>query len=333
MISLAWFSSTVHLATLDVLQEYLVANPVIRNWRVFAMVSLMAMLLFGLLFQGDYRSQINLPLQCVINQGLKPTLASILVLIYLLVAYICRILPLYDPAKAKTTLPEWLGQKILKLSLGDICRRRQISTEVYDRLLREVILENMLRLRCKWISDLRARNRPAKNFKNPKDYDPMFSFATNDYYESFLSRIPFLFFGISSGFTQVVTFRWGLAPNIESNANQIDFGQIMPLLLLALPVLAAAEIYYESRPRCEPSIQRAEDVNSGPRDEISGRTNRETDQGSSVSNDPLGTAPSGPNNSRSEQLNDPQANDSATIYNAMSGPLSLAMISTDVVTV
>lgn len=133
VISLAWFSSTVYLATLDVLQEYLVANPVIRNWRVFGMVSLVAMLLFGLLFQGGYRSQTNLPLQCVINQGLNPTLASILVLMYLLVAYICRTLPLYDPVQAKTTLPEWLVQKVLKLSLGDICRWRQISAEVYDR--------------------------------------------------------------------------------------------------------------------------------------------------------------------------------------------------------
>lgn len=190
----------------------------------------------------------------------------------------------------------------------------------------------MLRLRFKLISDLRARNRPAKNFKKPKDYAPMVSFAINDYYESFLSRIPFLFSGISSGLTQVVTFRWRLAPNIKSNANQIDFGQIIPLLLIALPVLAAAELYYEPRPRCETSIQRVEAVNSRPRDEISGRTNRETDQGSSVPNDPLCTAPPDPNNSRSEQLNNPQANDSATIYNATSGRLSLAMISTDVVT-
>lgn len=139
VISLAWFSSTTHLATLDVLQEYLVANPVIRNWRVLGMVSLMAMLLFGLLLQGDYLSNTKLPLQCAIDQGPKPTITSILVLMYLLVAYITRILPLYDPIKAKTTLPEWLGPKNLKLSLSHECRRRQIGADVYDRLLKEVL--------------------------------------------------------------------------------------------------------------------------------------------------------------------------------------------------
>lgn len=332
VISLAWFSSTTHLATLDVLQEYLVANPVIRNWRVLGMISLMAMLLFGLLFQGNYLSNTKLPLQCAIEQGPKPTIASILVLLYLVVAYISRILPLYDPAKAKTTLPEWLGQKILKLSLSHECHRRQISAEVYDRLLKEVLLENKLRLRSKWISDLRIRKRQTKNSQKVKDYDPVVSFATNDYYESFLSQIPFVFFGISSGITQVVTFRWSLAPNIKSNANQMTFGQIMPLLLLALPILAAAEIYYESRQRSEPPMQALSVTNSHPRDQISERNNPGTDQGSSIPNDPLITAPSGQNDSRSEQLNDPQANHSTTIPEVTSGQLSLAMISTDVIT-
>lgn len=332
VISLAWFSSTTHLATLDVLQEYLVANPVIRNWRVLGMVSLMAMLLFGLLFQGAYFSTSKLPLQCAINEGPKPTIASILVLIYLVIAYISRILPLYAPAKAKTTLPEWLGQKGLKLSLSHECRRRQISPEVYDRMLREVLLDNTLRLRFKWINDLRIRTSPRNISKKSRDYDPVYSFATTDYYESFLSQFPFLFFGISSGITQVVTFRWFLAPKIKSNANQMGFGQIMPLLLLALPILAAAEIYYESRQRFESSRQTVDIGNSHSSRGISGRTDSGTNRGSPIQIDPTYSAPSGQNDSRSEHLNDWPADRSATINEATSRQLSLAMISTDVLT-
>lgn len=331
MISLAWFSSTIHLATLDVLQEYLVANPVIRNWRVLGMVSLMAMLLFGLLFQGAYFSNVKLPLQCVINEGPKPTFATICVLSFILVAYFSRILPLYDPAKAKTTLPEWLGRKGLKLSLSHECRRLQISAEVYDQLLEKVLLENMLRLRSKWISDLKIRTRPTKSAKKSKDYDPIVSFATNDYYESFLSQIPFLFFGISSGITQVVTFRWLLAPDIKGSVDEMDFGQIMPLLLLALPIFAASEIYYESRQLSEKSKQTV-DVNSHPIDEMSGGTDPRTDPGSSIPNDPLPMSPLGQNDSRSGPLDNPQPSHPASINEATTRQLSLAMISTDVIT-
>lgn len=329
VISLAWFSSTTHLATLDVLQEYLVANPVIRNWRVLGMLSLMVMLLYGLLFQGDYISNTKLPLQCAINDGPKPTVASIFVLLYLLVAYISRILPLYDPTKAKTTLPEWLGQKCLKLSLSHECRRQQVSAEVYDRLLKEVLVQNTLQLRFKWISDLRSRARSTKSSKTPRDYDPAVSFATTDYYESFLSQILFLFFGISSGFTQVVTFRWLLAPKIKDGANQMNFGQIMPLLLLALPILAAAEIYYESHNRFEPSIQTVDVVNSHPGDQ---RSDPSTDPGSPILNDPHCTGSKGQNESCAKQPNEPQANHSADINEAITGQLTLAMISTDVIT-
>lgn len=327
VISLAWFSSTIHLATLDILQEYLVANPVIRNWRVLGMVSLLTMLLFGLAFQGAYFSNTKLPLQCAINEGPKTTTASILVFLYLIVAYISRILPLYDPAKAKTTLPEWLGQKALRISLSRQCRQRQISAEVYDRLLREVLLENTVRLRFKWINDLRIRASPRKKSKNPKNYDPVVSFATTDYYESFLSQIPFLFFGISSGITQVVTFRWLLAPNIRSTANQMNFGQIMPLLLLALPILAAAEIYYESRQSSEPSNQTVDVADSRSR-----RADGGSDQDSYIQNDSLRMAPSVQNESRSEHLNDPMPNRSVSIHATMSAQVSLAMISTDVIT-
>lgn len=134
--------------------------------------------------------------------------------------------------------------------------------------------------------------------------------------------------GYPLGSTQAVTFRWFLAPNIKSSANQMNFGQIMPLLLLALLILAAAEIYYKSRQRSDSSMKAVDVTNFSPRDRMSGGNN----PGPSIPNDPFLTAPSGQNDSRSEHLIDAQANHSTTIAEATSGQLSLAMISTDVIT-
>lgn len=67
----------------------------------------------------------------------------------------------------------------------------------------------------------------------------------------------------------------------------MNFGQIMPLLLLALPILAAAEIYYKSRQRFESSMQAVDVTNFFPRDGMSGGNNPGPDQRSSIPNDPL----------------------------------------------
>lgn len=66
VVSLAWFSSTTHQSTLRVLQHYLFANKVVRNWRIFAMVGLMIMLLFGLMAQTGSAPQTT-ALQCGIG--------------------------------------------------------------------------------------------------------------------------------------------------------------------------------------------------------------------------------------------------------------------------
>jgi hypothetical protein len=66
-----------------------------------------------------------------------------------------------------------------------------------------------------------------------------------DFQESFLSEIPTLLFSASYGVTQVIISRIN-KPDIEGSENTVDFGQIVPLFLLSLPIMAAVEVYYES---------------------------------------------------------------------------------------
>ena len=48
VLSLAWFSSTTHLATLDALREYFLEHKVVRSWRVGGMLSLLVLLSYCL---------------------------------------------------------------------------------------------------------------------------------------------------------------------------------------------------------------------------------------------------------------------------------------------
>jgi hypothetical protein len=64
-----------------------------------------------------------------------------------------------------------------------------------------------------------------------------------DYQESFLSEIPSPL-SASYGVTQVIVSKMN-TPEISNSENTVDFGQIVPLFLLILPILAVAEVYYQ----------------------------------------------------------------------------------------
>lgn len=64
------------------------------------------------------------------------------------------------------------------------------------------------------------------------------------YFESFFSSVANHFFDISYGLSQLIVARWVEPPNLDESDNRMDFGQIVPLFLLAIPMLAGAEIYF-----------------------------------------------------------------------------------------
>lgn len=68
-----------------------------------------------------------------------------------------------------------------------------------------------------------------------------------DFGESFLSTIPNLVLDMTFGVAQVILSRKDV-PNISNNENQVDFGKIVPLIMLLLPALAVMEIFFEADP-------------------------------------------------------------------------------------
>ena len=70
VVSLAWFSSTTHLATLDVLRDYFIHHQVVRNIRLLGIVPIMILLSFALIVEkcfDDLHFQVSMPMQCAIS--------------------------------------------------------------------------------------------------------------------------------------------------------------------------------------------------------------------------------------------------------------------------
>jgi hypothetical protein len=64
-----------------------------------------------------------------------------------------------------------------------------------------------------------------------------------DYSLSFFSTLPIILWSLSYGITGTILSRQ-LKPKVEGSENEVDFGQIVPLFLLILPLLAGLETYY-----------------------------------------------------------------------------------------
>jgi hypothetical protein len=64
-----------------------------------------------------------------------------------------------------------------------------------------------------------------------------------DYWASAFSAIPVFLWSLSYGITGTVLSRQ-LKPNVDGSENEVDFGQIVPLFLLLLPLFAILETYY-----------------------------------------------------------------------------------------
>lgn len=247
--ALGWFSSTTHLSTVAVLRAYLIDNPRVRNWRAVAMVAI-----FGLLVvsqAGTFSIQdSSLPVQCVYNSfapyGLNPitTIALAWVIFFLCVIYTNRIRRLY------TLDPDWGVQGwILEVVTRPLIRKNNVhnlekivvTSSTLTRAEQGTTYRKLQQRRRWW----RYCNSWVKHRSTISRRMLAFWFLSQEMRRSFLSEILTTLFGVGYGFLQLFATR-NLVPKagLSGDQNTISFGQLVPLLLIALPLLGAGEIYY-----------------------------------------------------------------------------------------
>jgi hypothetical protein len=287
VVSLAWFSSTTHQSTLRVLQHYLFANKVVRNWRIVAMVCLMVILIFGLIAETGSAPQTT-ALQCGIGnisgglESLGPSqefgnqaglLSMIIICIQLLFTYGGLVYDLFRKTKRPgRSIAEEIAKRIAMwrtshryedVKHGFSAETKSIEIEaVWEDVKKEAYIH--AHLQCFWTDTGSKReflshcfySAPSERayflavLQEPpcqwtgRSWGPGLEMMILCYQGSFLSKLPPMLFDLAFGISQVVSSRWKYAPELGEASNRMDFGQIVPLFLLSLPMLVAAEIYY-----------------------------------------------------------------------------------------
>ena len=246
---LGWFSSTTHLSTLAVLRAYLIDHPRVRDWRVTAMLAIFCLLVVSQ--TGTFSTQDNsLPVQCVFDSFAPGGLLFInainltLVIIFLCVSYANRTRRLYifDPDwSVQDWIIEVLAWPLIRANDVRDLEKIVVTSSTLSKAEQGATYRKLQQRRRWWkYCNGWVTNRSALSRRIVEIW-----YLNQEMQRSFLSEILTLLFGISYGISQVITNR-NQVPNagLSGDQNAISFGQLVPLFLIALPALAAGEIYF-----------------------------------------------------------------------------------------
>ncbi|KAL9073790.1 MAG: hypothetical protein Q9157_004615 [Trypethelium eluteriae] len=223
IVTLAWFSSTTHLSTLSVLYHHLNKYPTLKYIRIFGMLILYVMLMVGLLvLYASYPFQV--PVQCRLEglslAGNKPLnlFVAIILFIFLTVSYLSKFVRLIHPSfQSPKKLDDSIRRQdncVKKLKYLDGCN----LPDIVEKALRSFIVFNYINL---------------------------------EFIDSFLWQICWMLFGNVYGIRQVLWARQVVGRAVirypKGAEDDLTFGQLIALLLLALPLLAAFEAFTEAK--------------------------------------------------------------------------------------
>ncbi|TKA71813.1 hypothetical protein B0A55_06915 [Friedmanniomyces simplex] len=232
VLSLAWFSSITHLATLDALRSKLGSLRRLRDARVAGMLAVLVLLIYTLVISTV--AEYTVPVGCLFrpsNGAYGWGFCSVtrytsvgLVLALIIIQYAIRLQDLYTGERDATYFISWTAWKL----------RRQHDSTVPPA---EQLAEHRAALRLQNVN--RIRYRTSRRWLK----------ALYLLSGSYLSTLSGLAFSFSYGLMQIVSYRWLYAPTLPPGTNRIGFGQLVTLLLLCLPFLTARESYHDYRAR------------------------------------------------------------------------------------
>ena len=256
--ALGWFSSTTHLSTLAVLRVYFIKHPRLRNWRVVAMLSVFVLLIITQVATTASTLDNSLPVSCAFisasSDGLYiiNVLSILVIIIFLSAAYSDRIVPLYIP-DPEWSLQAWFVDAIVMVvrKLPGLRTKRQ---QYFCQELVKIVIETSNKPKAEqgvlWRSvNERRRYRNYYAWRNQKSgilrRVGLTGIMMMEINYSFLGDLLTALFGIIYGTTLVFVNRSNEpSAGISGSQNTVNFGQLVPLLLMLLPLFAAGEVYF-----------------------------------------------------------------------------------------
>ncbi|KAL8997828.1 MAG: hypothetical protein Q9169_003001 [Polycauliona sp. 2 TL-2023] len=249
--SLAWFSSTTHLATLGALQDFLISHPAVRNWRVMAMVLVLALLLLA---QSPAWSHTDgsIPVFCVYkNADMVLDGTNLLTLIttigLLFIVYVERIVRLYW-LDVDWDFCDIVIEGLVKLLSGKNYREPSRVTAARDGAFAgedKASITSSIRTERERIRHARFKSAMEHSNGRLRAYIIATLFVADEMSYAFVRQVTILICNFVYAITSTIVLRKDLPiEGIDGDQNEMGFGQLVPLVLLLVPALGLGEIYF-----------------------------------------------------------------------------------------
>jgi hypothetical protein len=247
--SLAFLASSTHLATLMLLRQYFRQNRFVRNVRVIGMFCTHILLFYTTVISSALNSLDKFAkLQCVSAKYLaRDPFTPFFTIMFLTVVYANAISHLYRDRRHRP----------FETLLRRLCCKRKSGPQLTDEDFQKWYFEHVWHSRHRpgskaqrshlWQGVLTPTkpDEPSRGWWDVRRSLILYRAVLFDFAESFILQIFILILNAWYGVMQVVASRAG-APSIKGPVNAVDFGQVIPVFLLILPILTASELYFES---------------------------------------------------------------------------------------
>jgi hypothetical protein len=244
ILGLAWFSTTTHLATLSALRQFFRARKPLCHIRVFGMIIVLILLIYAFFLTNFDSFDLTVPIQCMFSvpgyeapppvwqdpDWLLGFLSFLYALFLILWGYYVRVQALYSNHTV------WLHWRLWRIRRQDRGTGAIMDTDISELSNDELLKEYKAYIRADSLSRL------SKPFTWKQRI--LYRLRITNFRDSFFLSIPGIAFSYSYGITQAATYRWQDPPTLSDGSSTMGFGQIMPILLLVLPLFAACEAYY-----------------------------------------------------------------------------------------
>ena len=230
IMALGWFSFTTHLSTLSVLQGYLVHRPGQKTFRLLGIIA--TFLLLALSFVLLYSQPNNdVAVQCrFAHIGLSGAtklrgICAVLLLIFLSTMFLSK--------TARFCFRRHSDRSSLRRMVWSLLSKRKPNAHYRKEYFK------------KRIDSVDESHNPAA-LKSLRKSLLSFNYVLLEYLDSFLWELSWLFFSNFYGIRQIWWAREFVGAQVmskesRSQQNTSTFGQILALLLLAIPVLVGIE--------------------------------------------------------------------------------------------
>ncbi|KAL8851081.1 MAG: hypothetical protein Q9221_003977 [Calogaya cf. arnoldii] len=221
VVDLAWFSNT-HMTSLSILRCYLQERDTMRNWRVTIMLLMGIMMLVALALAstGDWAANLSCPVQCFFDEPKRDFSRTYPYFIAIIIHYGTSIWRVYNTQRFDRFFLELPKEKLRKIAR--LAKRTNSNASNMRQMTAAAAA-----FTSNWFLALGIRCYLAIAAI-------LGSLTVSLYYD-------ILWFAL--GFTSVLSIRQHPGSNMDGDENELSFGQIIPVLLLASIVLTFKEVY------------------------------------------------------------------------------------------